>query len=126
VASCAFIKPDGTRCVAGAGADSQWCYNHDPARAEERKANSRKGGKKAGRGRPLTDLRGLRAENGQLRKRMLEGEIDPRLLAVATQSINCDIRCLEAEMKAKEQEELEERMEAIEQALAQRSVAYGT
>jgi len=117
MARCAFIKPDGTRCSGSAGADSQWCYNHDPVRAEERHRNASKGGKKAGRGRALTELRALRAENGELRAQMLRGELEPGKLAVAVQSLNTDIRCVEAELKAKEQAELEARMEAIEEAL---------
>jgi hypothetical protein len=116
MASCAFIKPDGTRCSAGTGAGSQWCYNHDPARAEERHRNARKGGKKAGRGRPVSELGALRVENGTLRARMLKGELEPRVVAVAVQSINTDIRAIEATLKARAQEELVLRLEDLESA----------
>jgi hypothetical protein len=125
MAVCAFIKPDGTRCKAGAGEGSTWCYNHDPARQEERKRNARKGGKRAGRGRPVMELNALRAENGKLREKMLAGKLEPGKLAVAVQSINIDIRCIEVLLKAREQEELEERMEALETTLETRGTRYG-
>jgi hypothetical protein len=40
---------------------------------------------------------------------MLRGELDPRKLAVAVQSINVAARLVEAALKAREQEELERR-----------------
>jgi hypothetical protein len=40
--------------------------------------------------------------------------------AVAVQSINTDIRAVGAALKAREQEELLERLEALEEALEQR------
>jgi hypothetical protein len=121
---CAYIKPNGERCKAQAPEGTQWCWNHDPSYGEQRKANARKGGKKAGRGRPLTELRALRAENGQLREQMLKGELRPGVLAVAVQSINVDIRCLEVELKAREQEDLEGRIEELETVLEQRQERY--
>jgi len=48
---------------------------------------------------------------------MLRGVLSPGKLSVAVQSINVDIRCLEADLKAREQEELEQRMYDLEQAL---------
>jgi hypothetical protein len=44
----------------------------------------------------------------------------PNVAAVAVQSINTDIRAVGAALKAREQEELTERLEAIEEALDQR------
>jgi hypothetical protein len=114
---CAYIKPDGNRCRAGAMDDSQWCYNHSPDYAEQRRTNARKGGKRAGRGRPVTELQALKAENGQLRERMIKGELDPRMVAVAVQSINVDARLIETLLKAREQEELIARLEDLEGAL---------
>jgi len=118
MAQCAAIKPDGTRCRGGATEGSEWCYNHDPAREEERRANARKGGKRGGRGRPTAELQALRAENAELRDKLLEGEIEPRIVAVCIQSINVDARIVDLMLKAKDQEELEERMTALENALA--------
>jgi len=113
---CATIKANGERCKGEAVPGSDQCWSHHPDYADERRRRASKGGKKAGRGRPLSELAALRAENGELRAKMLKGEIEPRLVAVAVQSINVDIRCLEATLKAKEKEELEARIEELEAA----------
>jgi hypothetical protein len=44
----------------------------------------------------------------------------PNVAAVAVQSINTDIRAMGATLKAREQEELVERLESLEEALEQR------
>jgi hypothetical protein len=44
----------------------------------------------------------------------------PNVAAVAVQSINTDIRAVGVAMKAREQEELVERLEGLEEALEQR------
>jgi len=64
-----------------------------------------------GRGRPIAELGALRDENAEIRCRLLEGELPPNVAAVAVQSINTDIRAVGAAMKAREQEELVERLE---------------
>jgi len=93
---------------------------HHPERTEERRRHGSKGGKRGGRGRPITELTNLRDENAQIRRRLLDGELLPNIAAVAVQSINTDIRAVGATLKAREQEELTERLEAIEEALEQR------
>ena len=40
---------------------SDYCYAHDPERAEERRRNAHKGGKRGGRGRPSVELHRLQA-----------------------------------------------------------------
>ena len=76
-----------------------------------------KGGKRGGRGRPIAELGALRDENAQIRRWLLEGELPPNVAAVAVQSINTDIRAVGAAMKAREQEELVERLEELEEVL---------
>jgi hypothetical protein len=100
--------------------ESEWCINHHPDRSEARRRRASKGGKRGGRGRPVAELRTLRDENAYIRQRLLEGELAPNVAAVAIQSINTDIRAVGAALKAKEQEELTERLEALEEVLEQR------
>jgi hypothetical protein len=97
---------------------SEWCWNHDPAHAEERRRHGSKGGKRGGRGRPIAELGALRDENADIRRRLLEGELLPNVAAVAVQSINTDIRAVGATLKAREQEELAERVEELERRLS--------
>jgi hypothetical protein len=67
----------------------------------------------------------LRVENAEIRQRLLDGELQPGVAAVAVQSINTDIRAVSATLKAREQEELEQRLEELEQALGQRRQGGG-
>ena len=117
MARCAAIKPSGERCKVRAIEGSEWCWNHDPAHADERRRHGSKGGKRGGRGRPIAELGNLRDENAAIRRRLLEGELAPNVAAVAVQSINTDIRAVGAALKAREQEELIERLEALEEVL---------
>jgi DNA-binding IclR family transcriptional regulator len=117
---CSGITQAGTACKSIPIDSSQWCYAHHPDRAKERRRHGSKGGKRGGRGRPIAELRALRDENAEIRRRLLEGELPPNVAAVAVQSINTDIRAVGAAMKAKEQEELVERLEGLEEALEQR------
>jgi hypothetical protein len=42
----------------------------------------------------------LRVENAEIRQRLLDGELQPGVAAVAVQSINTDIRAVSATLKA--------------------------
>jgi len=68
----------------------------------------------------LVELGALRVENGDIRRRLLEGELQPGVAAVAIQSLNTDIRAVSAALKAREAEELEARLEEVEELLRQR------
>jgi hypothetical protein len=120
LAKCAGITRSGAACKGIPIDGSQWCYVHHPDHVDERRRHGSKGGKRGGRGRPVTELANLRDENANIRRRLLEGELAPNVAAVAVQSINCDIRAVGATLKAREQEELTERLEALEAALEQR------
>jgi hypothetical protein len=120
LARCGAIKPSGERCKVRAIEGSEWCWNHDPAHEEARRRHGSKGGKRGGRGRPITELGALRDENADIRRRLLEGELLPNVVAVAVQSINTDIRAVGATLKAREQEEIAERLDALETLLEQR------
>jgi hypothetical protein len=120
LAKCSGITQAGTACKGIPIDGSQWCYVHHPERADERRRHGSKGGKRGGRGRPIAELGTLRDENADIRRRLLEGELLPNVAAVAVQSLNTDIRAVGATLKAREQEELTERLEALEEALEQR------
>jgi hypothetical protein len=100
--------------------NSQWCFSHHPDYEHERRRRGSKGGKRAGRGRPVSELGALRVENAEIREQLLKGELPPGAAAVAIQSINTDIRAVSAALKAREQEELESRLEELEHALEAR------
>jgi hypothetical protein len=115
VARCLGIKRDGGRCTVAVAAGVNWCFNHDPARAEERRRNASRAGKSAG-GREIRDLKRRISE---VIDGVLEGGQDRGRAAVAIQGFNALRGVLDLELKVKEQAELIERLEALE-AQAQR------
>jgi hypothetical protein len=120
MAKCTAITRGGNRCRGIAIDGSGYCYAHHPDHADDRRRAAHKGGKRGGRGRPVAELGTLRDENAGIRRRLLEGELPPNVAAVAVQSINTDIRAVGAALKAREQEELVERLEELEATLEQR------
>jgi len=114
---CAGIKRDGGRCAVIVAPSESYCYHHAPERAEERKRNASRGGKSKGGGLEIADLK------GQLRKLaadVLSGEVGRSEAAVVNQIINTRARLIELERRIKEQEELEARMQALEEVLSTR------
>ena len=117
MAKCSGITRAGTACKGIPIGGSQWCYVHHPERANERRRQGARGGKRGGRGRPIAELGTLRDENSDVRRRLLEGELLPNVAAVAVQSINTDIRALGAVLKAREQEELAREVEELREMI---------
>ena len=117
MAKCSSITRAGTACKGIPIDGSQWCYVHHPDHDQERRRHGARGGKRGGRGRPVAELAALRTENASLRDRLLDGELAPNVAAVAVQSLNTDARLVVAALKAREQEELAERLEELERLL---------
>jgi hypothetical protein len=111
VARCQGIKRDGGRCTVAVAAGVNWCFNHDPARAEERRRNASRAGKSAG-GREIRDLKRRILE---VVDAVLEGGQDRGRAAVAIQGFNALRGVLDLELKVREQQELVERLEALEE-----------
>ena len=113
---CRAIKRDGARCTASVGPGEEWCWNHDPIHAERRRKNAAKGGKSTG-GREIKDLKKRISE---VVEAVLDGSLDRGRAAVGIQGLNALRGVLELERKAKEVEELEERLVRLEEAAAER------
>jgi hypothetical protein len=96
------------------------CYGHRPDLAEERRRNATKGGKRGGRGRSQTELADIKQRLSDLAADVLAGEVDKGVAAVASQILNVYLRAVSVELKAREQQELTERLEALEEALERR------
>jgi hypothetical protein len=87
------------------------CWAHDPKNAEKR----RKGQSRGGRGKPSREIRDLKRELERLAKDVLTGEVDKGTGAVVNQIMHTRLRAVELERKVKETDELEERIEQLEQ-----------
>jgi glutathione S-transferase len=110
---CAGIKRDGGRCTTFVNGRQEYCYQHDPARAQER----RRAASKAGKSKPSRELARLHQRLEELVEGVLEGSVDRADAAVAGQLINCMMRGLSVALKVREQEEIVERMERLERNL---------
>jgi hypothetical protein len=108
---CQGIKRDGGRCTASVAPGVQWCFNHDPERAADRKRNASRAGKSSG-GREIRDLK---RRISDVVDAVLEGSQDRGRAAVAIQGLNALRGVLELERKIRELDELEARIEALEQ-----------
>jgi hypothetical protein len=117
---CTAIKPSGERCKGRAIEGSEWCWNHDPAHAEERRRHGSRGGKRGGRGRPQTELANIKDRLSGLADDVLAENVDKGVAAVASQVLNVFLRAVSMEMKLREVEELERRMDEIEALVAAR------
>jgi hypothetical protein len=116
---CSGIRADGGRCQAQAMRNSQWCINHHPDYEQARRRRAFKGGKRAGRGRPQAELTQIKQRLSDLAEDVLEGRQDRAVAAVASQVLNVYLRAVSVEMKLKEQLELIERLEKLEEGLKQ-------
>jgi hypothetical protein len=111
---CSGIRADGGRCKAQAIRGSAYCVGHDPNQAEARQRRASKGGKRGGRGRPQADLTDLKRRISEVIDAVLEGSQDRGRAAVAIQGFNALRAVLEQERKIKETEDLEARIQALE------------
>jgi hypothetical protein len=114
---CSGIRADGGRCKAQAMRNSAFCIGHDPDQAEARRWRASKGGKRGGRGRPSVELARLQGRFEELADKVLSGEVERGVGAVAGQLLNGARACVRDALAAREQEQLEARLGALEEAL---------
>jgi hypothetical protein len=109
---CAGTKRDNSPCTATVEPPQRFCWWHEPANADKR----RRAASKAGKSKPSRELSGLKTQLQDLTEQVLAGELETGRAAVANQLINTRLRAIELERKIKETEELEARIEALEQS----------
>jgi hypothetical protein len=117
MARCTFKTRDGSVCNSVATGSSGGCYQHDPEYELVRRRNARKGGQQGGRGRanPGTlDLARLQRRFESLADKVLAGEVDKGDGAVAAQCLNGARACIASSLKAREVEDIERRLDALE------------
>jgi hypothetical protein len=121
LAKCAAITQAGTACKGIPIDDSSYCYVHYLDHAAERRRHGSRGGKRGGRERPTSELQEVKTLLATLTARVLREEgtepLETGPAAVANQLINTRLRAIEIERKIKETEELEARLETLEEVL---------
>ena len=118
MAKCAGITQAGAACKGIPIEGSDYCYVHHPDYAEERRRHGSKGGKRGGRGRPVSELAKLQGWFEDLAEQVLDGELERAKAAVACQLLNGARACIRDGLVAREKEELEARIEADAERIA--------
>lgn len=106
---CSAITRGGERCKLDA-TNGSYCWSHNPENAGARKQRARRGGKARGAG----ELSEIKRTIRETVDGVLDGSIERGAGAVAFQGFNTLLKSIEVERKIREQEELEERLEALE------------
>jgi hypothetical protein len=73
------------------------------------------------RGRPQAELANIKDRIQELAEDVLEEKVDKGVAAVASQVLNVYLRAVSVELKAREQLELVERLEVLEETLVARN-----
>ncbi len=112
---CGSITASGGRCKGVAVGSSGLCPAHHPDYQDQR----RRGQVRGGRSKADRTIRGLHELLEDLTQRVIDGKLETSKGAVAIQLITTRIKLFEYERRARETEELEERLVAIEERLKQ-------
>jgi hypothetical protein len=123
LAKCSGITRAGTACKGIPIEGSGYCYVHHPDHSDERRRHGSRGGKRGGRGRPVSELARLQRRFEELAEQVLAGQVERARGAVAGQLLNGARACVRDALTARELEELVERMEALEEVLKTRRTA---
>ena len=119
--TCTAKKRDGSPCTLPSNGSGGLCWAHDPKNAERRRRGQSRGGK----GKPSREIAGIKSMLRDLAERVLAGEVETGRAAVANQLVNTRLRALEIERKIRESDEMEARIEELEQAEEDRKGGHG-
>ncbi len=114
---CRASKRNGEPCTAPATGANGYCWAHDPANAGKRRRMASRAGSSKGGG----EIADLKKQLKDLATDVLSGEVGRSEAAVVNQILNTRARLIELERKIREQEELEARLEALEDVLRRRT-----
>jgi hypothetical protein len=112
---CTALKPNGERCRLVAMRDSESCWSHDPSFKEKRKRHATR----AGKAKPNRELASIKTRLSDLADDVLADKVDKGVAAVASQVLNVYLRAMSVELRVREQMELIERLESLEEGLEQ-------
>ncbi len=110
---CSHTYANSSQCRRIVSAEQEYCYSHDPQRASERKRNAARGGRAKASG----ELGRVKARLHTLADMVEEGQMDRADAAVISQIWGTYLRAVSVELKAREQLEITERLEQLEEDL---------
>ncbi len=126
MATCSGITRSGERCRGVAIDSTGLCYSHSPRHADARRRSASKGGRRGGRGRPVVDLSNLKQRLEGLAEDVIDGKVDRGDAATASQIYNVYLRAIGMELKIKEVDELEQRIEELSEAFSRQQQKGGS
>jgi hypothetical protein len=112
---CAGTKRDNSPCTATVEPPQRFCWWHDPGNADKR----RRAASKAGKAKPNRELASIKTRLSDLADDVLAAKVDKGVAAVASQVLNVYLRAMSVELRVREQMELIERLESLEEGLEQ-------
>ena len=123
---CTALKPNGERCRLVAMRDRESCWSHDPSFKENRKRHATRAGKAGGRSRP-SEIAEIKDKLSKIALDVLDptSDVGRGEAAVAIQAYSAIMNCIRTELKRREQENLIERLEALEGVLSERKAGSG-
>jgi hypothetical protein len=117
---CAGVKAKGGRCTAPPLPGEEWCYGHHPNYADKRRRNAAKSHKTRS---ASPEIASIKANLSELAVDVMGGAVDRGNAAVASQVYNVLLRAIGMELKVKEVEELEAKLEELSEAFEQQQEA---
>ena len=111
---CIALKRDGTLCQGIATHGGDHCPAHDPARAEARKISASRAARSK---RPNRELAQIKEEVAELIQGVRDGEVDRADAIACSQLYNVLLRAISVGVKVREVEELEQRLNVVEETL---------
>jgi hypothetical protein len=118
---CTGTKRNGSPCTLPSTGSSGLCWAHDPANAERR----RRGQSRGGRNKPSRELQTIKQRLSDLADDVLADRVDRGNAAVAGQLLNTVIRAVVVELKVKEQQDILERVDELENMLERQDKGRG-
>jgi hypothetical protein len=113
MAKCAAIARSGLPCRGLVRPGNDYCPAHDLVRQEAR----RRSASKAARSKPGREISDLKSQLETLAEAVLAATVEPKVGAVVTQILNAWLKLIELERRIKETDELEAKIEQIQEAL---------
>ncbi len=107
---CSAFKRNGEPCTLPANGPQGLCWAHDPKNAERRRRGQSRGGK----AKASAEIRDLKKQLEDLVDDVRAGRMERGDAVVVNQILNTRARLIELERKIKEQDEVIERIEALE------------
>src|SRR5215203_914091 len=110
---CSHNYRDSSKFRRIVSAEQEYCYSHDPLRAGERRRNAARGGRAKASG----EVGRVKARLQTLADMVQGGQMDRADVAVISQIWGTYLRAVSVEFKAREQREITERLEQLEEEL---------